>query len=674
MTTPYLQQHAHQPVQWYAWDEETLQKVRDLDRPILLSIGYSTCHWCHVMARESFDDEVIAEYMNAHFVNIKVDREERPDLDQLYMEACQLMTGKAGWPLNIFLTPDQRPFFAGTYFPPEPGFRQQSWYQALQYAAYNFYENRSAVERQATRVMEQLQQATTKRTPSNLHEIEAGDQAILHKVFEQLAARFDETAGGFGQQAKYPNFSGLELLLHLAFYTKNERANQHLQFTVDQMLAGGIYDHLGGGLARYTVDRNWHIPHFEKMLYDNALLVSLLSDLYRWTKVPKYKKAIRKTLDFIERELTSAQSGFYAALDADIEGQEGAYYTWSKAEIVQVLGADAKWFCEFYSITLEGNWEGKNILWHAQTKDDFIKRKNWSLEDFEQKLTIAEETLFRHRQQRPRPHRDEKVILSWNALQATAYAKAYMALGVAEDKEKAIQSLEYLIEQFGQVNSSFYRIAYQGEVSQPAFLQDYAFLIEALLTVYQITFSLPYLHRAADLTDEVLNQFYDPNTGLFFFESQLDQKRVFNAHDLVDAEVPGGSAVMFGNLQKLGLLLDRTDYRKVVQKGLAASLSNLRQSPLAHAKLGLILIGELFGLTEIAVLGPDAKDKAQAVNKHFLGSHVLMASTKATEDYPLLAHRWQANKTLIYLCQDFSCQRPVETVEELLQLFKANQK
>jgi len=348
-TSPYLRRHADNPVHWHAWNETALQRAVREDKPILLSIGYSTCHWCHVMERESFQDEEVAAYMNAHFINIKVDREERPDLDQFYMHACQLLTGQAGWPLNLFLTPDKRPFYGGTYFPPEPEGRRLSWFQALQYAAYNYYENRNAVNQKADSIIRRMRRKEEPRQPAPVQE----QQELLDSLLQNIQHKQDNEQGGFGQGAKYPNTPALAFLLTYARQTGEKKPADHVFFTLDHMLRGGIYDWVGGGWHRYTIDRGWKIPHFEKMLYDNALMVSLMAWAYQFDPNERYKKASDQSLHFAEEALGNGQGGYYSALDADTEGREGEYYTWTYREIHDILGKRAETFCRIFDVKKE---------------------------------------------------------------------------------------------------------------------------------------------------------------------------------------------------------------------------------------------------------------------------------------------------------------------------------
>jgi uncharacterized protein len=661
-SSPYLQQHASNPVDWYPWGEEALERARSQGMPILVSVGYSACHWCHVMEKESFEDERIAAYMNEHFINIKIDREERPDLDQFFMKACEALTGNGGWPLNMFLSPDGRPFFGGTYFPPEPGMRRQSWFQALQYAAYNFYENREAVEQQASRLLERLK---TEGTSQKQFAHTDSDTLITH-IYQQIRGQFDEEEGGFGLSAKFPNTMALEFLLHYAWYKSDLPAYRHVLHSVDRMISGGIYDQLGGGIARYAIDRQWQIPHFEKMLYDNALLAKLLSDLYKWTGLNHYLRLLQETLEFVERELRHPEGGYCTAVDADSEGEEGRYYVWTKSEIDSVLSDSSGVFCRYYGVSEGGNWEGVNILRKTMETEDLARELNRTPLQIEEALASARRKLLEARRQRPQPHRDEKILSGWNALTVTALARAFAATGQREYRDRASQALQFLFDTFLMEDGrTLRRIAVSGRVEGAAFLADYAYLIEAILEVYGIYFNHDCLRKAERLADHVLEQFVDPKSSLLFFNAADQADIPLRQKKLEDEDMPSPNMVMANNLQKLGILLDRSDYRRRASAMLEEMKNLMAGQPLLHASWAVALVGERYGWGEIAVVGPEAFETARRVNSQFLGAFVLTAAEAPNDDYPLLAHRWKEGKTYIYVCRDYSCRKPVERVEDL---------
>lgn len=666
-TSPYLLQHAQNPVDWYAWKPEAFAKARREDKPIIVSIGYSTCHWCHVMEHESFENEDIAGFMNEHFVCIKVDREERPDVDSIYMEACQVISGSGGWPLNCFLLPDGRPFFAGTYYPPSPAYNRPSWMQVLQNIYQNYYNRREVVEEQAERLMEiikssdsvflsdqvSLQKESTLFTP-----------VLLQNIFYQLQNRFDRENGGFGNAPKFPGSMALEYLLQYYHFTKDEDALHHVLFSLDRMIQGGIYDQIGGGFARYATDRAWLVPHFEKMLYDNALLVSILSDAYRVINKELYKETIQETLEFINREMTSPEGGFYSALDADSEGEEGKYYIWNKSEVEAILGNDAALFCEFYNVTEEGNWEEKNILWRAQSHEDFAQAKGIESSFLKEKLKSSRAKLFAERQKRIRPGLDDKILLDWNGLMCIAYAKAYTALGESAYREAAERNLHFLLEKFQQPDGSFYHTYKEGNAQYDAFLDDYANLIAAILHVYQINFDLSLLEKAALLTDFVIEQFYDEQSNLFYFTSDTQKDIPLRRKELYDNATPSGNSTMIYNLLKLSILLEKNDYKERAVEMLKAMRDAIERYPSSFARWASALTWLVHPVHEIAVVGEESKIVAADLNKFYLPNKVLMANANADERFPLLAGRNANGVTNIYICKDYACQLPVQNIAD----------
>jgi uncharacterized protein YyaL (SSP411 family) len=486
-TSPYLLQHAHNPVDWYAWKPEAFEKARAEQKPILVSIGYSTCHWCHVMERESFESPDVAAYMNEHYINIKVDREERPDVDAVYMEACQLLTGSGGWPLNCFLTPEGKPFYAGTYYPPRPAFNRPSWMQLLEHLA-NIWDNqRETALNQAERLLGNIQ-----RNDSVFIQLKGNGEQVAADpklLYQRISDQFDRAEGGFGGAPKFPSTMAIQWLLNWHYFSGNPEALEHGLFSLEKMARGGIYDQIGGGFARYATDREWLIPHFEKMLYDNALLVSVLSEAHKYTVghlaeggQSLWSETIEQTLAYIEREMTSPEGGFYAAQDADSEGVEGKFYVWDKAEIDAVLGSDAELFCSFYGVTEEGNWEEKNILWRPYRYQEFADTRSIPVEVLKQNLKTSADKLLQVRSKRIWPGLDHKILLDWNALMVSAYAAAYSALGHEKYKDAAIRNLDYLNHTLRNVEGTWKHSSAQ----DAAFLDDYAFLIAAWIDVYQI--------------------------------------------------------------------------------------------------------------------------------------------------------------------------------------------
>ncbi len=676
-SSPYLLQHAHNPVEWFAWKEEAFEKAVKEDKPILVSIGYSTCHWCHVMERESFEDPEIAEFMNKNFVNIKVDREERPDVDQIYMEAVQYLSGGAGgWPLNCFLTPDKRPFYGGTYFPPQPYHNRPSWLQVLKHMVHTFRTKRTVVEKQADRLMELLENGDERFTDAAITVENAGakfNEALANEIFGRMNGHFDREHGGFGGAPKFPGTMGLDYLLMYAYYTKEEEALNHVHFSLEKMIRGGIYDQIGGGFARYATDNAWLIPHFEKMLYDNALLVKLLSDVYQHSPKKLFKDAIEETLEFIEREMTSKEGGFYSALDADSEGEEGKFYVWNADEIRKVLGEEADLLMKFYGVSDEGNWEGKNILWRPKSVETFTSEHALQPEDWARQLNRYKKKLLEKRSERVRPGLDDKIILGWNALMTTAYITAYKALGTEDYKEKARKNIHFVLNKMAKPDGfGLFHTYKDGKAQYEAFADDYAFFIEALLAFYQIDFDEHYLKKAVTFTNYVIDQFSDSDSPFFFYANQQQTDLVIRKKELFDNATPSGNSSMAHNLIKLGILMDNDAYRKRGYQMVGAIVESLEKYPSSFSNWATALLSLIYSYAEVAVVGKEAINMADAINQLYIPHKVIMAAAESSDNYPLLTGKTadDQEKATIYLCRDYSCLRPVTTLEAFKQLLK----
>ena len=675
-TSPYLLQHAHNPVDWYAWKPEAFERAKAEDKPILVSIGYSTCHWCHVMERESFENEQIAAFMNQHFINIKVDREERPDVDQIYMEACHIISGSGGWPLNCFLTPDGRPFFAGTYYPPVDAYNRPSWAQVLQNIANAFATKRQTVEEQADQLTGIIQKSDQTFISDQLQITEKDstlNPKLLHNIYEGLEKQFDSEDGGFGAAPKFPGTMPLEFLLEYHYHFKEEKALKHVLFSLDKMVQGGIYDQLGGGFARYATDKKWLIPHFEKMLYDNALLVGLLANAWSITQKKLYKDTIEETLDYIQREMTSPEGGFYTALDADSEGEEGKFYIWSKGEVEAILGEDAALFCAFYDISEAGNWEGKSILWRPLDLEAFAKANQEDAEALSTKFKAQATLLLEARSKRVRPGLDDKILLSWNALMCSAYAKAAAALKNEAYKSIALRNLTFILEKFRQAdNQSFYHTYKDGKAQYEAFLNDYAFLIAAILDVYTVHQDIALLEQASELCRFVIAQFLDSDSNLFYFTSEKQQDILLRRKELYDSAIPSGNATMVRNLQNLGILLEEKSFRDIAAQMLLSMSKSVERYPSSFSRWASGLLNEVVGMHEIAILGSEASRLADTINALYIPNKLLMASEAPIESYPLTRGKSIQNDTNIYVCQNYACKMPVKTIEDFKKLISTN--
>jgi uncharacterized protein len=657
-TSPYLLQHQHNPVDWYAWGDEALQKAKAEDKPILVSIGYSSCHWCHVMERESFEDASTAEVMNRHFINIKIDREERPDLDHIYMDAVQAMTGSGGWPLNVFLTPDLRPFYGGTYFPPVRAYNRASWKEALHGVADAFKNRRDEIEEQANSLTAHLQNANSFGTEKILkidlpvEELFAKDspQQMLDAIMKQA----DKEWGGFGRAPKFPQTFSIRFLLQYYHYTGNDEALKQACLSLDKMCMGGIYDHIGGGFARYSTDTEWLAPHFEKMLYDNALLVTALSEAYQRTKNETYKNTIVETLAFIEREMISPEHGFYSALDADSEGVEGKYYTWSKYEIDEALNSDAELFCQIFDISEEGNWEHVNIPRMLISIEEFCKTHQLNLSETQQFIQKCKQKLLDERNQRIRPQLDDKILLSWNALMNTAYSKAFMATGDERYRQKAIENMQFLLTAFSSTQSSMFHHSYKdGVAKHNAFLDDYAFLIQALLTLQEITSDTTCLTRAKELTQTVLELFAEDETGFLFYTPAGEKDIIVRKKEVYDGATPSGNAVMAANLYYLGIVFNQPEWQQQSVRMTGALQQAITRYPVSFGLWGMHLYNLLEGFNEIAIVGTGFEAGRDSVN----------------QQYPVLAGKTPSEKTPnFFLCKNYRCLNPVLEIEDFLRI------
>lgn len=679
-TSPYLLQHQHNPVDWYAWKSEALTRARRENKPILVSVGYSTCHWCHVMERESFEDQEVADFMNEHFINIKVDREERPDLDQIFMEACVAISGNGGWPLNCFLTPDGRPFFAGTYYPPRPAHNRPGWLQLLMHMARIYQNERTKVEVQAQKLSELAAgsgQVFFSDELSPEQEAQLFDEALVAGLQQKLMKTADRAQGGFGGAPKFPTAMSLEFLLHYHSLTGDAESKDHVQLSLEQMVRGGIYDQLGGGFARYATDKAWLVPHFEKMLYDNALLVGLLAEYQLLEPRPLFGKAMEETLAFVERELSHEEGGFYAALDADSEGVEGKFYVWDYGEVQDILGAEADLFCRFFDVSPDGNWEHTNILWRPQRLAAFAQAEGLEVAELEERLAASKKQLLAQRSKRVRPGLDYKILLAWNALMCTAYAKAARATGEEAYRERALQNIAFLEANFRQPDGSWYRSGtYVGGEWRPqyeAFLEDYAFLAEAMLEVYELTFDAAWIRKAADLCERVLADFFDSESNLYYFTAQQQADIPLRRIDIMDNAIPSGNAVLFTVLQRLAVLLGEDAWAERARKMALQVYQGIDRYPGSFARWARGLLMLVYPLREIAVVGAQAPALAKKIQHLPLLHRLIMATTEANDGFPLLADRPVREDTQIYVCENFSCQRPVNTVAAAMELLGVKQ-
>lgn len=664
-TSPYLLQHAHNPVDWFPWGEEALEKARAEDKPILVSIGYAACHWCHVMERESFENEATAAIMNEHFVNIKIDREERPDLDHIYMDAVQAMTGSGGWPLNVFLTPDARPFYGGTYFPPTAAYNRGSWTDTLLAIHKAFTERRHEIE-------EQSQNLTQHIIQSNNFGLAPGEPGGFKKeqvatAVENLLKNADTTDGGFGQAPKFPQTFSIQFLLHHYYHTKDQRALDQACLSLDKMIQGGIYDQLGGGFARYSTDKKWLAPHFEKMLYDNALLIAVLSEAYQLTKKHIYEKAIRETIAFVEREWKSPEGGFYSATDADSEGVEGKFYVWSKSEVEAVLGADADLFCRFYDITEKGNWEHSNILRVKKPIEEFAAEQNISVSVLENSFAASREKLRLVREERVKPALDDKILLSWNALMVTALCKAYAALGEEHYRALAVNTMDFLLNAFYR-NGEYFHTYKAGRANHPAFLEDHAYLIQALIQLQEVTANQDYLLEAKRHTEWLIDFYSEPDTGFFFFTHANQKDVIVRKKEVYDGATASGNAVMALNLYYLAIIFDEPSWKERAERMTAGLEKVIVSYPGSFGVWATMMQAMAFGVPEIALIGEKFKEVHSEFLRTFIPFKIFQSATLSDKQFPLLAGKPYTTEPQFYLCQNYSCQSPVSETDGLIRL------
>ena len=647
-TSPYLLQHAQNPVDWFAWGEEALQKAKTENKPILVSIGYSACHWCHVMEHECFEKEEVAEVMNRYFINIKIDREERPDIDAIYMDAVQAMGVQGGWPLNVFLMPDGKPFYGGTYFP------KKNWIQLLQSVNNGFVNHRDELQKSAEGFTENmLFKESEKYGLSFENQVFTKDD--LDKMYQKLANTFDEEWGGFQRSPKFPMPSVWQFLMRYAFQSKDAVAQSHLKLTLNKMATGGIYDQLGGGFARYSVDGEWFCPHFEKMLYDNGQLVSLFSEAYTYTNEQLYKETVYETIGWLKREMTDPEGGFYSALDADSEGVEGKFYVWTKSEIDAVLGEASEEFCKTYQVTEQGNWEhGVNILW-----------KNGVILNSIQQQNILK--LLTKRAERTRPGLDDKILCSWNGLMLNGLVDAYRAFGETDFLNLALRSANFIKNNFLKDNvlSHSYK---NGETKIQGFLEDYATVIEAYLNLYQSTFEESWLHLAEKLALYVYQNFWDEDDQLFFFTDKNAESLIVRKKEIFDNVIPSSNSIMARNYYTLGLILDREDF-KDLSKLMLAKMKDLLLKNVDYLTNWACLATQMISPTaEIAIVGKDYLQLRKEIDSRYYPNKVLCGTTYESP-LPLLENRIaKSDETLIYVCYNKTCQLPVKTVEDALKI------
>ncbi|CAI8046339.1 Uncharacterized protein YyaL [Geodia barretti] len=670
-TSPYLLQHANNPVDWYPWGEEALARARDEDRPILLSIGYSACHWCHVMERESFENDAIAEIMNRDFVNIKVDREERPDLDAVYMEAVQMLTGSGGWPMTVFLTPDGKPFYGGTYFPPVDRHNMPGFPRLLETVSQAYQNSHTEIQRVTGQLTEQMG-----RTGNMPRGTGALDESILHHAYNQLATNFDYQNGGVGSAPKFPQSMTLEILLRYYANGHNDRALPMLELTLEKMARGGIYDQVGGGFHRYSTDTFWLVPHFEKMLYDNALLARLYLHAWLATGRSLYRRIIEETLDYVLREMTGEHGGFFSATDADSEGEEGKFFVWSPSEIEVVLGnEDGSIFNAFFGLSQRGNFEGKNILNITVKAADFAERQGIPLEQLVGVINRGKEALWLEREKREHPLLDDKALASWNGLMLRAFAEAGAALERQDYLDAAARNAEFLLTSLRPAGKLL-RSYREGQAKLPGFLEDYSFVADGLLALYEATFERRWLDSAVELADEMIALFWDESAGAFYDTGSDHEELVIRPRDVFDNAQPCGGSVASDLLLRLSVFTGNEDYAAKAVAPLRTLAELMGRAPAGTGRWLAALDFYLSTPTEVAVIGPSS-DAATAellrtVNGRYLANRVIVGADSedaaTASGLPLLEGRGMVDgKPTAYVCENYACQLPVTEPEALAE-------
>jgi uncharacterized protein YyaL (SSP411 family) len=663
-TSPYLLQHAHNPVDWYAWGDEAFEKAKAEDKPLLVSIGYSACHWCHVMEHESFEDEATARIMNEHFVNIKVDMEERPDVDQIYMTFVQLTTGRGGWPMNVFITPDKLPFFGGTYFPPSPRYNMPSWPQILTSIAEAWREKREELTHSANEILGELRRVGISEFSS------AGlstDQ--LDSAFQSFVRSFDKKNGGFGGAPKFPPSMSLDFLLRYWKRTGDENALDMVKLTARKMADGGICDQLGGGFHRYAVDAIWLVPHFEKMLYDNAQLIRLYLQLFQITRDEFYKRVAVETLEYVKREMLDDGGGFDSSQDADSEGEEGKFFVWTPEQVVDVVGEeDARIFNFFYDISGEGNFEGKNILQVLYTREEAAKALKIEVGELNKTLDRCRAKLFSQREKRIKPFRDEKILTAWNGLMLKAFADAGAILRNNDYLDIARRNADFLLEHL-QKDGRLLRTWKDGKAKLNAYIEDYANLADGLIALFQSSGELRYLTEAKRLADLMITEFWDEESGGFFFTSRDHEELIVRNKDFYDNATPSGNSTAADVLLRLAKFFGEEKYERFATTVLRLTSAQLSRYPQGFGRALSAIEFHLSPVKEIAVIGDKGNALERELFETYLPDAIIALSESDASDPPLLVDKGMTDgRSTAFVCENFVCQRPVTDLEDFRKL------
>ena len=680
-SSPYLLQHANNPVDWFSWSDEAWEKAKKENKLVLVSIGYSACHWCHVMEHESFEDDAMAKIMNEHFVCIKVDREQRPDVDQVYMTAVQLMTGSGGWPLNCFTLPDGRPIFGGTYFP------KDNWIKTLLTLADVYKDDPEKVLKYAEELTSAVK--SNELVPAFTEKKKFTDD-ILKECIDNWIKRFDNIEGGPMKAPKFPLPNNYQFLLRQYYFAspptpllgeRGEAAGllKHITLTLEKMAYGGIYDQIGGGFARYSTDGEWKVPHFEKMLYDNAQLVSLYSEAYQFNKNPLYKQVVYETLEFIQREMTSPYGAFYSALDADSEGEEGKYYVWTVEELKSILGDDLKLFADYFNVNEIGHWEEENyILLRKQSDEQIAKRLSLKVDELQKKISELKKKALAVRETRIKPGLDNKILTSWNALMIKGYSDACSVFGEKEFLNSALKSADYILQYLSRADGGLWHTATplsprrggeaqegrKGEVN--GFLEDYAFTIQSFISLYQVTFDEKWLSKARSLAEYSIQHFHDADSAMFYFTSDLDTALITRKMEIQDNVIPSSNSTMALSLFYLGKYFDDQNYLNISEKMLMQVQDEIPKYGSSYSNWAMLMQHFIYPFHEVAIVGNFVDEKRKQLSEHFTPNAIFVGS-KGQGKLSLLQDKIVEGKTLIYVCENKTCKLPTENTSEAVK-------
>lgn len=663
-TSPYLLQHAHNPVDWHAWNDETLEKAKRENKLMLISVGYSSCHWCHVMEHESFEDSLVAQVMNKNFINIKVDREERPDVDQVYMNAVQLMKGSGGWPLNVVALPDGRPIWGDTYLPKE------QWVRVLNQITELYAEEPEKLVQQAENVQNGINSISVVEVNSDTPVFK---KRFVTEAVSKWSEQFDHKFGGTNREPKFMMPNNYHFLLRYAYQTNDKALLDFVNLTLTKIAYGGVYDHVAGGFSRYSTDGKWHVPHFEKMLYDNAQLVSLYSDAYLLTKDKLYKEIVQETLDFIAKEMTTPEGAFYSAFDADSktadgELEEGAFYVWQKEELKTLLNDDFKLFSEYYNINNFGLWEkGNYVLIRKDDDASFIKKHNISLDVLEEKKQEWKTTLKNARNKRPKPRMDDKVLASWNGLMLKGYIEAYRVFQDKAYLNISEKNANFIISKILRENGGLNHTYKEGESKINGYLDDYATVIDAFISLYEVTLNKAWLTQAKNLANYTFEHFYDEKSKLFYYTSNQDSALVSRTIVYHDNVIPASNSIMAKNLFKLAHYFDDKRFENTAITMLNNVKPEMGQYPSAFSNWFDLMLNYTNPFYEVAIVGNEAKSKILELNQNYIPNKLIAGST-SENNMPLLENRYNPGETLIYVCVNKACKLPVSEVGEAIKL------